>query len=157
MTEATSPFAVYEALIAQLCAGINTSGRVISDLRTGRHCRERGASGQMHQIDVAFVDRTISPNHLVIVECKHLRRLVNVGVVKIAKATKDDILATGNWSSVDALVVSTVGFQRGAARLAHYWGIDLVELPATPPYRFPYKDFAQVVTSDTWAVEAHGI
>ena len=87
-------------------------------VHSSRHYR--GRSGHNHQIDVS-VDLTVASFRILILfECKHYKRTVSV----------EDLLAFAQrLSDIGAhkgVVVSTVGFQEGAKKVAEAHGIALV-------------------------------
>lgn len=78
------------------------------------------ASGHEHEIDLSFEVDVAGTQILVVVECKCYRRRISVDDVLEFSARIDDI------SAHKGILVSTVGFQKGAAKVAKAKGIALV-------------------------------
>lgn len=117
----------YEKFISDLISNLRLR-HDIRDIGDGLRNRLIGASGVRHQIDVSFTEHIESATTLVLVECKSLRtgRAINLGHVKILKATADDLRLTNRTklASIKAHIVSTVPLQTGAARYAQHYDID---------------------------------
>lgn len=135
----------YERFIAQLIENVRGTQRAITDLGWGRNNTIQGISGQPHQIDVSFVDRSFAVPTLVIVECKRLaERPVQLHHVKIVKATLDDVLAHSETpDQAKAIIVTTVGAQEGARRYADYYRIRIELVQHGPDYSFRYENILQ--------------
>lgn len=123
--ERLSPSA-YEEFIADLIGNLRLR-HDITDIKYGPNNRLIGASGVKHQIDVSFIEHMPDAATLVLVECKSLRagRAINLGHVKILKATADDLESINGATpeSVAAHIVSSVPLQSGAARYAQHYRI----------------------------------
>lgn len=72
----------------------------------------KSPSGNEYEIDVSFIVKMLGIDYLTLVECKCWNQKVGRDKVATLKATLDDIGAQ------QAIIVSTVGFQKGAIRFA---------------------------------------
>ena len=86
-----------------------------------------GLSGQKHQIDVYWEYEKDGKTHRVAIECKNYSRRISLEKVCAFKGVLDDL------NGVSGIMVSKVGFQRGAKKYAQEYGISLKEL-RTPRY-----------------------
>lgn len=86
-----------------------------------------GKSGQKHQIDVYWEYEKDGKTHHVAIECKNYRRRISLEKVCAFKGVLDDL------DGVNGIMVSKVGFQKGAKKYAQQYGISLKEL-RTPGY-----------------------
>jgi hypothetical protein len=136
----------YEKFIADLIGNLRCR-HDITDIKYGSKNRLIGASGVMHQIDVSFTEHIESATTLVLVECKSLRtgRAINLGHVKILKATADDLslINRAKLASVKSHIVSSVPLQSGAARYAQHYGIDSHLVGDQGNWAFKYGSVAQ--------------
>lgn len=112
----------YEVLIKDIVAGIFKERPELEqkDVRQGTKNKWEGISGQKHQIDVSLGGE----KELILVECKYWNRPVNVGVVNEFQSKVDDIKRK-DVREIQALIVSTKGFQSGALKVAGYNKIQL--------------------------------
>lgn len=107
-----------------------------------------GLSGVTHQVDVSFVDTELSPNALVVIECKRLTKRIVLSDVKVLKATLDDLIgASGNPRVGKGILVSTKTAQRGAKKYAAHYGLDLQLVSDGPSYTFSYQGLSLVASS----------
>ena len=83
-----------------------------------------GCSGQKHQIDVYWEYEKEGEIHRVAIECKNYSRRISLEKVCAFKGVLDDL------DGVSGIMVSKVGFQRGARKYAKQYGISLKELRA---------------------------
>ncbi|MDE8344285.1 MAG: restriction endonuclease [Acidocella sp.] len=81
-----------------------------------------GRSGHHHQIDVFWKFKVAGVEHKTAVECKHYSKSVTIETVKGFASLLDDI---GNISGI---IVTTVGFQKGAKAFAESRGIKLLTI-----------------------------
>ncbi len=81
-----------------------------------------GRSGHHHQIDVFWKFKVAGVEYRTAVECKHHSRPVSIEIVKGFAALLDDI---GNISGI---IVTTVGFQKGAQSFAESRGVRLLTI-----------------------------
>ena len=82
----------------------------------------RGRSGQEHQIDVYWEYEIAGTKHKVAIECKNYNQAVPIGRVR------DFFGALYDLVDVKGIMVTKVGYQKGAKEYASYYGIDLNEL-----------------------------
>jgi hypothetical protein len=82
----------------------------------------KGKSGHYHQIDVYWRFKIGNVDYQTAIECKKYSSNITVGRVKDFKATLDDI---GN---VNGIMVTTNGYQKGAALFANQYDIKLAVL-----------------------------
>lgn len=101
----------FETLVAELHA--------TGEVKIERDVVLQGRSGVTRQIDVLLRHRQNFYEHLVIIECKYLRRAVTRAVVDaLATAVQDLGAARG-------VIFSSSGFQKGAVRQARHENVDL--------------------------------
>lgn len=86
-----------------------------------------GRSGQKHQIDVYWEYEKDGMTHRVAIECKNYSRRISLEKVCAFKGVLDDL------DGVSGIMVSKVGFQKGAKKYAQQYGISLKEL-RSPQY-----------------------
>lgn len=82
----------------------------------------KGRSGQEHQIDVYWEYEIAGTKHKVAIECKNYNQAVHIGRVR------DFFGALYDLVDVKGIMVTKVGYQKGAKEYASYYGIDLKEL-----------------------------
>ena len=82
----------------------------------------KGRSGQEHQIDVYWEYEIAGSKHKVAIECKNYNQAVPIGRVR------DFFGALYDLVDVKGIMVTKVGYQKGAKEYASYYGIDLKEL-----------------------------
>ena len=74
---------------------------------------------------ISFIDQNGTEPELVIIECKRLNRPVSLDLVKVVKATTDDLRFNNELPAlVKPFILTTVGFQRGAKLFADYYDIN---------------------------------
>lgn len=113
----------YEEFVARSFETLQLTG--IGTLTRNRHFL--GKSGHSHQIDIAIEIAVATLQLLVIVECKCYRRSVEVADVLEFVSRIQDIGAS------KGVMVTTIGFQEGAVRLAKSHHVALiVTAPRTP-------------------------
>ena len=81
-----------------------------------------GRSGQKHQIDVFWEYEIAGNKHQVAIECKNYNKLVPIGKVRDFKGVLDDL------NGVNGIMVTKIGYQKGAKEYAKEYGISLKEL-----------------------------
>lgn len=113
----------YERLVGRLIDEIRKRVPTLSAsrLQIGGKCHIKGASNFSHQIDVAVE----SPNHIVLVECKHWTKKIRVQEVLVLRGRQADIVGANPGCQVEALFATKVGATRDARLLAKYFGFDL--------------------------------
>jgi hypothetical protein len=100
-----------------------------SSIRIRHNQKLTGKSGQQHQVDIVAELSLAGLNFLTLVECKHYQRKVGVDkVLQLASRLEDCAAHKG-------IIVTTVGFQAGAANLARANGIALVLVGSVKPSR----------------------
>jgi hypothetical protein len=108
----------YEALVEDVCRQL--AGNM--DAKIHRNVVFPGASGHSHQIDVAVDIEVKGLRLLVLIECKWWRKRVGVQEVMVLLQRLQDIGAH------KGVIVSSVGFQKGAIKMAKAKGVALVIL-----------------------------
>ncbi len=81
-----------------------------------------GKSGQAHQIDVYWEYEIAGVKHKVAIECKNYNKAVPIGKVRDFYGLLVDL------NNVVGIMVTKVGYQKGAKGYASYYGISLKEL-----------------------------
>ncbi|MBR5912182.1 MAG: restriction endonuclease [Bacteroidales bacterium] len=81
-----------------------------------------GRSGQKHQIDVYWEYEIAGSKHQVAIECKNYSKPVSKEKVCAFKGVLDDL------NGVNGIMVTKVGYQKGAKEYAKEYGISLKEL-----------------------------
>ena len=84
----------------------------------------KGQSGQEHQVDVYWEYKKDGEVHRVAIECKNYSYGVSIGKVRDFYGVISDL------DNVKGIMVTTVGYQKGAKQYADYYGISLKELRA---------------------------
>jgi len=135
----------YELFIKNLITDIQKNHRKIESLGYGRTNMIEGLCGQTHQIDVSFIDHDCPNPTLVLIECKERkRRSIELADVKVLKATLDDILASPRTPDcISAIIVTTIGEQKGARKFAEFYGIEIQIVPHGNEYTFSYQNIIQ--------------
>lgn len=110
----------YEVLVRELLEARLRDDCPDAQLRVFHDKRYRGKSGHEHQIDVAAELELAEVRILILVECKHYSRKVGIDDVMELATRIEDIGAH------KGIIVTTVGFQEGAVRIAKAKGIALV-------------------------------
>lgn len=111
ISDLVSDWGGFEELVAEL----NATG----NLSVERNVILKGKSGVPRQIDVVVKHRQGLYEHLILIECKHLKRPVSRAAVD---AFASAVLDTGASKGV---IFSLKGFQKGAKNLAKNTNIDL--------------------------------
>lgn len=104
----------FEDLVAELHA----SGEVTVE----RDVKLKGKSGAERQVDVLIRHKVGFYEHLIVIECKYLKRRVARQVVDAMITTVDDLNAS------KGVIFTNRGFQKGALILAKQSGIELYEV-----------------------------
>lgn len=87
----------------------------------------KGSSGQEHQVDVYWEYEKEGTKHKVAIECKNYNQAVPIGRVR------DFFGALYDLVDIKGIMVTKVGYQKGAKEYASYYGIDLKELRRPNP------------------------
>lgn len=80
-----------------------------------------------HQIDVYWEYTFAGVNHKVAIECKNYNKELNIGLIRNFYGVLTDI---GN---VNGIIVTKVGYQKGAREFAEHYGINLIVLREPQP------------------------
>jgi hypothetical protein len=107
---------IYQSLIN--AQGIN-SIEILHDVKI------KGKSSQEHQIDVYWEYEIAGVKHKVAIECKNYNKNVSIGKVRDFYSVLSDL------NNVNGIMVTKIGYQKGAKKYAEHYGINLKEL------RFP--------------------
>ena len=87
----------------------------------------KGRSGQEHQIDVYWEYEIAGTKQKVAIECKNYNKTVGIGKVRDFYGVLHDL------NNVAGIMVTKVGYQKGAKEYASEYGISLKELRAPNP------------------------
>ncbi len=82
----------------------------------------KGRSGCKHQIDVYWEYEKDGVNHCVAIECKNYKNSISISKVRDFFGVLNDI------GGIQGIMVTTVGYQKGAKQFAKGYGISLKEL-----------------------------
>lgn len=100
---------------------------VLKTTKVQHNVKLKGRSGQEHQIDVYWEYEIAGSKHKVAIECKNYNQAVPIGRVR------DFFGALYDLVDVKGIMVTKVGYQKGAKEYASYYGIDLKELRSPNP------------------------
>lgn len=135
----------YEEFIAELITNL-AAIRSVTNIGSGAKNRLTGSSGVRHQVDVSFTLADAEPPQLVVVECKSLRTgaAVNLGQVKVLKATIDDLASLGTHPArIVGVLVSSAPLQAGAAKFARHYGLQSHVVSDGPNWVFKWESMLQ--------------
>jgi hypothetical protein len=108
----------YEKLTQAIYQSIlNDQG--LEKIRVEHNVSLRGHSGVEHQIDVHWKFKSANIEHAVLIECKNYSSALTLEKVRNFHAILNDI---GNCKGI---MVTKVGYQRGARQYADFYGIEL--------------------------------
>ena len=111
----------YEKFTRELCERLALFKELQSS--TVQHnVKLKGKSGQEHQIDVYWEYEKDGEVHQVAIECKNYSYGVSIGKVRDFYGVISDL------KDVKGIMVTTVGYQKGAKQFADFYGIVLKEL-----------------------------
>ena len=119
-------YAEYERLTQEIYRQLGQATEV-NAANVQHNVKLEGRSGQKHQIDVYWEYGKDGKAHRVAIECKNYSRRISLEKVCAFKGVLDDL------DGVSGIMVSKVGFQKGAKKYAQQYGISLKEL-RTPGY-----------------------
>ncbi|MBN1287044.1 MAG: restriction endonuclease [Anaerolineae bacterium] len=113
----------YEEFVARI---VKSAHKQVKELQpeqvgSGRTNHIEGVSGHKHQIDVSIRD----DEDLILVECKRRKRRVTVEHVLAFLGRIYDIGQKFKKHTVHGTIVTTVGFQPGAKKVADHYEIEL--------------------------------
>ena len=121
-----NPNTEYERFTQEIYRQLGQATRVnAADVQ--HNVKLEGRSGQKHQIDVYWEYEKDGKTHRVAIECKNYSRRISLEKVCAFKGVLDDL------DGVSGIMVSKVGFQKGAKKYALQYGISLKEL-RSPQY-----------------------
>ena len=146
----------YEKFIAGIINDIkNTTGRDIEIICYGRDCKLKGETGQEHQIDIAFIDHSLTTPALILVECK-LRGTRNVepNTPKVAAFNEEDIGALKKYAEKTmTIIVTTCGYSRGAQLISDRRQLRREIVPfKADAYTFRYRDIVMGYATDRFGI-----
>ena len=95
---------------------------VLKATRVQHNVKLKGKSGQEHQIDVYWEYEIAGVRHRVAIECKNYNKKVEIGKVRDFYGVLSDL------NNVAGIMVTKVGYQKGAKEYASTYGITLKEL-----------------------------
>ncbi|MCK4576576.1 restriction endonuclease [candidate division WOR-3 bacterium] len=130
--------AEYEELVSKIVKMLfkRARDRNPDRIRKGKRNKVQGVSGYRHQIDISLH----GSSELVLIECKRWKSKVDVSAFLTFLGRYNDIVPTFN-GSVNGMLVTTNGFQRGVYKLAeHYRSIELVEAKSVKDFVFRYGE-----------------
>lgn len=136
----------YEKFLAELVSNLKAR-HAVECVGWGQKNRLRGRSGIWHQVDVSFIDKDEAEPKLVLIECKSFRsgKAVNLGQVKVLKATLDDLKGAPHYPSVVvAHMISSVPLQAGAHAYASHYEIMSQLVSDSPNWVFRYGKMLQL-------------
>ena len=120
-----NPNTEYERFTQEIYRQLGQASKVNATVK--HNVKMEGLSGQKHQIDVYWEYEKDGKTHRVAIECKNYSRRISLEKVCAFKGVLDDL------DGVSGIMVSKVGFQKGAKKYAQQYGISLKELRA-PKY-----------------------
>ena len=100
---------------------------VLKTTEVQHNVKLRGRSGQEHQIDVYWEYEIAGTKHKVAIECKNYNKTVAIGKVRDFYGVLCDL------KNVAGIMVTKVGYQKGAKEYASEYGISLKELRTPKP------------------------
>ena len=113
----------YEKFTRELCERLALYKGLLSS-NVQHNVKLRGKSGLNHQIDVYWEYNKDGIVHRVVIECKNYSYGVSIGKVRDFYGVISDL------EDVKGIMVTTVGYQKGAKQYADHYGISLKELRA---------------------------
>lgn len=113
----------YELFTKELCERLSMH-RGLKTIVVKHNVKLRGKSGQNHQVDVYWEYEEMGGVHRVAIECKNYSYGVSIGKVRDFYGVISDL------DNVKGIMVTTVGYQKGAKQYADHYGISLKELRA---------------------------
>ena len=100
---------------------------VLKTTEVQHNVKLKGRSGQEHQIDVYWEYEIAGTKHKVAIECKNYNKTVAIGKVRDFYGVLYDL------KNVAGIMVTKVGYQKGAKEYASEYGISLKELRTPKP------------------------
>ena len=116
-----NPNTEYEKFVQELYQElIKNSG--INTIEVMHDTKLEGKSGCKHQIDVCWKYEKDGVHNTVIIECKNYKRKISIGKVRDFYGLLSDL------TNVYGIMITKVGYQKGAKIYADHYGINLKEL-----------------------------
>lgn len=112
----------YEKFAQEIYQELANSQGITTEVK--HNIKLTGKSGQKHQIDVYWEYTKDGIQHNVIIECKNYKKEVSIGKVRDFSGLLCDL------ENVSGIMITKVGYQKGAKKYADYYGINLKELRA---------------------------
>jgi hypothetical protein len=128
----------YEELTSILASKYAEAFKLLNPvIKLGRSNKWIGKSGHPHQIDVSLETHS----EIYLIECKSWNYKIQVEKVLALLGRVQDIgsAVDGNLK-IKPIMVTTKGFQRGAIKVAHYYGISLRLITSLSRYDFGYSN-----------------
>lgn len=100
---------------------------VLKTTKVQHNVKLKGRSGQEHQIDVYWEYEIAGTKHKVAIECKNYNKTVAIGKVRDFYGVLCDL------NNVAGIMVTKVGYQKGAKEYASEYGVSLKELRNPKP------------------------
>ena len=100
---------------------------VLKTTEVQHNVKLKGRSGQEHQIDVYWEYEIAGTKHKVAIECKNYNKTVGIAKVRDFYGVLHDL------NNVAGIMVTKVGYQKGAKEYASEYGISLKELRTPNP------------------------
>lgn len=129
----------YEKFTRELCERLALYKGLLSS-SVKHNVKLKGKSGLNHQIDVYWEYNKDGIVHRVVIECKNYSCGVSIGKVRDFYGVISDL------EDVKGIMVTTVGYQKGAKQFANHYGISLEELRAP-------KDGETIIGEMEWKFE----
>jgi len=95
---------------------------VLKATKVQHNVKQKGKSGQEHQIDMYWEYEIAGIKHKVAIECKNYNKNVAIGKVRDFYGVLIDL------TNVSGIMVTKIGYQKGAKEYAAEYGISLKEL-----------------------------
>ena len=111
----------YEKFTREVCERLALYKGLLSS-SVQHNVKLKGKSGQEHQVDVYWEYEKDGKAHRVAIECKNYSYGVSIGKVRDFYGVISDL------ENVKGIMVTTVGYQKGAKQFADFYGIALKEL-----------------------------
>ena len=108
----------YEKLAQEIYRTLNST-EDIQPIDIQHNIKIKGKSGCNHQIDVYWEFFNLGEKHCVAIECKNYSATIPIGKVRDFATVLDDI------GDIKGIMVTKIGFQDGAKKIADQYGISL--------------------------------
>ena len=121
-----NPIIEYEKFTQEIYQEL-VNADVLKTTKVQHNVRLKGRSGQGHQIDVYWEYEIAGTKQKVAIECKNYNKTVGIGKVRDFYGVLYDL------NNVAGIMVTKVGYQKGAKEYASEYGISLKELRTPNP------------------------